>query len=294
MRTIFGSDLHAGLSGIDLTEEVFELGEGIFLRRAYAHQFAAFMLAFAKPAPGKPHPGPWKATRGGFAFDVNAELYIPEALERKYEARGGLAYSLLFLLRLGVNPAITLPVFANVPFSEMAGLPDSDVLLCPYEIERRHFPLGIVGGQVNAESAQWVRKMWPIAIRLLDDHAEFELAAGAIDRGQFVRESSLALVSLWAAIEALFSPSTSELSFRVSALVASYLEPPGQRRFERQKSIAKLYTKRSAAAHGKPSHDPQNIVDSFNLLREILIKMLDAGEVPSKAQLEALLFGGMA
>lgn len=294
MSTIFGGDLHAGLSGIELEEGSFELGEGIRLRRTYAHQFAPFMLAFAKPNPGQPHPGPWKAARGGFAFDITAELYIPAALEKKYGSNTGLARLLVFLLRLGVNPATTLPVFANASFNALAKMADAEVLLHPFEVEQRHFPLGVVGGQVTAAAVIWVKERWPIAHKLTNSHAEFELAVDALDRGQFVQQHALALVSLWAALEALFSPSTSELSFRVSALISAYLEEPGAARLSRQKLIAKLYSKRSAAAHGKPTHDQQNLLDSFNLLREVLTKILDNGRVPSKEELEASLFGASA
>lgn len=294
MSTIFGGDLHAGLSGIELAEDSFDLGEGIRLRRAYAHQFAPFMLAFAKPNPGQAHPGPWKAARGGFAFDISAELFIPAALEGKYGSNVGLARLLVFLLRLGVNPAVTLPAFANASFNSLAKMADSEILLQSFEVEQRYFPLGVVGGQATAAAAIWVKEHWPIAHKLTKNHAEFELALDALDRGQFVQQSALALVSLWAALESLFSPSTSELSFRVSALISAYLEEPGAGRLARQKSIAKLYTKRSAAAHGKPTHDQQNLLDSFNLLREVLTKMLDEGKVPSKEELEAGLFGASA
>ncbi|WP_369326852.1 hypothetical protein AB6N01_04045 [Alcaligenes nematophilus] len=291
MSTIFGGDLHAGLSGLELAGSSFDLGEGILLRRTYAYQFAPFMLAFAKPSIGQPHPGPWKAARGGFSFDITAELFIPEDIEEKYDSKVGIARLLVFLLRLGVNPAITLPAFANASFSALAKMPDSQVLLQPLEIERRYFPLGVVGGQVTVEAATWVKERWRTAHKLTSSHAEFELAVDALDQGQFVQSHALALVSLWAALEALFSPSTTELSFRVSALIAAYLEEPGTARLARQKSIAKLYTKRSAAAHGKPNHDQKNLLDSFNLLREVLTKMLDSGWVPSKEVLEAKLFG---
>ncbi|MBF0463143.1 MAG: hypothetical protein HQL87_17385 [Magnetococcales bacterium] len=113
MSTIFDGKVHAGLAGIDLAKDSFDLGSGIHLRKAYAHLFAAFMMAF-KPAPiGKHHPGPWKSASGGFSFDVSAELLIPENIEAEFGSKIGVARTLVFLLRLGVNPAITLPVFSN-------------------------------------------------------------------------------------------------------------------------------------------------------------------------------------
>ena len=122
--------------------------------------------------------------------------------------------------------------------------------------------------------------------------AEFRFAADALDAAQFLENEALAIVSLWAAMEALFSPSTAELKFRVSSLIASFLEQPGSSRRARQKAIASLYDKRSAAAHGKPKHQSADLVATFELLRRILIKMVHQRAVPAKDELDALLFGG--
>lgn len=291
MSTLFGGDIHAGLSGIELAEDSFELGGGILLRKAYAHLFAPFMMAF-KPAPlGRHHPGPWKNASGGFSFDVTAELLIPSRIETDFDSKIGVARSVLFLLRLGVNPAITLPVFSNYPFSTLAKIPDAEAKLFPYEVQRRHFPLGVVGGIANSEAALWVKDRWQVTHKLLSKSTEFELAVEAIDSGQFIENHALTLVSLWGALEALFSPSTAELKFRVSSFIASFLESSGPDRAKRQKEIAKLYDKRSAAAHGKPKHEPEHLLQTFNLLREVLIKIIERGCVPQKAELESMLFG---
>lgn len=291
MTTLFGGDIHAGLSGLELTEDNFDLGEGIFLRKTYAHVFAPFMLAFKPAPPGRHHPGPWKAASGGFSFNVNAELLIPSHLENRFEDRLGVARTLLFLLRLGVNPATTLPVFSNYPFSARSEANDSNIKLFSFEVQQRHFPLGVAGGVATAASVAWVKDRWQVTHELIGKSAEFSLAVEAIDSGQFVQNTALALVSLWGALEAIFSPSTSELKFRVSSLIATFLEPPGNDRVNRQEKIAKLYDKRSAAAHGKPTHEPEHLLETFNLLREVLIKIIDLGHVPAKKELESLLFG---
>lgn len=71
----------------------------------------------------------------------------------------------------------------------------------------------------------------------------------------------------------------------------AYLEPPGQTRHDLQRSVAKLYDKRSAAAHGKPQHEQEDLLASFTLLGRILQKILDDRAVPSKELLERQLFG---
>jgi hypothetical protein len=99
------------------------------------------------------------------------------------------------------------------------------------------------------------------------------------------------LISLWGALEAFFSPSTTELKFRISALIASFLEPPGKQRATLQKDVAKLYDMRSAAAHGKPRHEQADVLNTFNLLRRVLFAFIDDKSVPTKDELEARLFG---
>lgn len=286
-------DVHAGLAGIELDEEQYELGNGIILRRTYAHLFAPFTLAFKRPDPGLPHPGPWTSTRGGVSFDVTAELFIPAVFKSRFGSRVDVATTIIFLLRLGVNPGIRSPMWANVSFSVLSEYPADDVQLMLHEVEQRHILLSVDDLGVPPEAAKWVHERWEVALKLMSKHSEFALAVEALDQGQFVQSTALALVSLWAALEALFSPAKAELKFRVSALIASYLEKPGPSRLARQKSVSKLYDKRSGAAHGQPSHDNQHLLDSFNLLREVLIKMIDEGAMPTKDELEGNLFGLM-
>lgn len=291
MPTLFGGNLHAGLSGLELQEPSFELGCGLTLSKTYAHLMAPFMMAF-KPAPiGSHHPAPWKAAQGGNSFDISAELFVPEAIDSKFGSKIEVAQSVLFLLRLGVNPATTLPVFSNYAFADLPKVGDNETQLIPYEVQPRHFPLGVAGGRATSEAIGWVAERWQVTHKLINESAEFSLAVEAIDSGQFVRQSALALVSLWGALEALFSPSTAELRFRVSALIAAFLEPPGKDRHALQRDISKLYDKRSAAAHGKPKHDADDLLATFTLLRRILFKIIDQGAVPNKDMLEAVLFG---
>ncbi len=96
----------------------------------------------------------------------------------------------------------------------------------------------------------------PVALQLVGHIAEFSLAMEALDGSQYLQKSSLALVSLWAALEALFLDTKSELRFRISAFIASYMEPLGKGRADLQRAVAKLYDQRSAAAHGKPHTKP--------------------------------------
>jgi hypothetical protein len=291
MAILIGGNVHAGLSGLELEEETFDLGEGVILTKTYAHLTAPFLMAFKPAPPGGHHPAPWKAASGGFSFDLNVELLIPENIEEKFISKIAVCRTIVFLLRLGVHPGITLPVFSNHPFASLAEVRDKEARLVPFEVQPRRFPLEANGGRSVTEAVSWVKDRWQVAHRLISASPEFSLAVEAIDTGQFVQNTSLTMVLLWSALEALFSPSTSELKFRVSSLVAAFLEPPGEARHSLQKKIARLYDKRSAAAHGKPKHEAEDLVETFNLLACVLMEIIDRGDLPKKEELEELLFG---
>ena len=280
-----------GLHGLQLPEPQIELGKGIVIRETYASIFAPFMVAFAPPESlGTHHPGPWSASSGGVSYDISAELVIPLKKEGEPAKSLQTARVILFLLRLGVNPAITLPVFSNVAFSkENAGAKDQT--LHPFEVQGRSFPLAVSESTARSEALDWVCSHWEITQKLVDSSSEFALASDSIDQGQFIQNTALTLVSLWGALEALFAPSSAELRFRVSALIASFLEPPGTDRKERQKKIAKLYDERSKAAHGRPKHSQEHLLDTFNLPREVLFKIIEQGSVPTSDRLDSMLFG---
>ena len=77
----------------------------------------------------------------------------------------------------------------------------------------------------------------------------------------------------------------------MGATMAAHSRQLKMPRLDAYRTVAKLYDKRSSAAHGKPSHTSDDVVDSFNLLREVLSKILDNNHVPTKEELESLLFG---
>lgn len=288
---MLNADLYAGLSGIDLSADSFDLTEGLVIRSTYAHIFAPYMIAFSPAPSGRHHPGPWSSASGGVSYTVVAELIIPAEVETRYDSKIKIACVILFLLRLGINPAITLPVFSNRAFSTKPSSLEEGVIIQPFEVQPRVFPLGMNNSVADTDSLGWVRDRWQMTNNIMTASPEFALAVEALDKGQFIQNTALTLVSLWAALEALFSPNTAELRFRISALIASFLEPPGDARQKRQKEIAKLYDKRSAAAHGKPKHSEQHLLDTFNLLREVVIKIIERGGVPTTDELDKILFG---
>jgi len=114
-------------------------------------------------------------------------------------------------------------LMAFKPAPKGSAVKDDDAHLLPFEVQQRHFPLIVDKSTANPEDIRWLSERWQVTHKLILNSAEFSLAVEAIDSGQFIRQPALALVSLWSSLEALFSPSTAELKFRVSALIAAFL-----------------------------------------------------------------------
>lgn len=263
----------------------------IKLEPTFAHIMSSITVAFSPPQNttitllhGKPH-------EVRFGQDITAQLVIPSSAGGDLRARLEIASIIVFLLRLWSDPSITMPAVSNISFSEIADTADGAAHIMPIEHRQRSFQLQLTDTSKTVESLGCVVENFETALRLRAENFEFRLAANALDSGQFVENTALTLISLWGALEAIFSPSASELRFRVSSLIAAYLYPAGQKRMKHQREIAALYDKRSAAAHGKPKHAGDDLLATFELLRKVLIHFIRDGSVPTKQQLEERLFG---
>jgi hypothetical protein len=232
--------LYVGLTDLPMGDKRVHLGDGIFLRGADATFISALLLvntdeesmrvkagaAGPDGLPPLPRPSFWQL--GGHRRSVTAELAIPGSIHPTFSQQFALARFIGSLLRLWTSPAIRMHAMSGQPFSELIRAEGPRPRVFALESFERHTRLGVVEMESMIDSLSWVQDNWRTAHRLYASSSEFRLAADALDSAQFVHNEALALVSCWAAMEALFSPSTSELKFRVSALIASFLEPPGR------------------------------------------------------------------
>jgi hypothetical protein len=176
------SMLYAGVSHVTYVGEPFDLGHGIVLRSTYAHLFAANMMAFARATDGKPHPAPWRAARGGFGYDVELELAVPN----DQRLPGGLSgedtvWLIAALLRLLEYAYLMVPVISDVPF-DAAATSKQEPLLRPLEIEPRilHARDEEVS-RLKAEDLSWVKSVWPRTAELMLKCRPLNMALRAAD-----------------------------------------------------------------------------------------------------------------
>jgi hypothetical protein len=283
-------DLYAGLYGLVLVPDYFDLGHGAAIAQTYAHFMAPFMVAFRPASPGKHHPGPWKAAKGGIYIDITAELHLPATTSIQQLDRMNTVWWIVTLMRLHASSAISVPVISSERFASIPVI-EQEPQLWPMEIHTpRLFPEGSEPRSIDVPEVEWLRDNWHEAAGLLANE-DFSLAFQAVDSSLWNHTPSLGLVAVWGALERLFSSSQAELSFRVSANIAAYLEPPGSDRYACFKRIKGLYDSRSKAAHGRSEADPAPYIETFGVARRVLLKMIEARHVPSKKELEAELFG---
>jgi hypothetical protein len=285
-------DVFAGVAGIPLSVDSFDLGRGIIVERMFAHLMAPFMLAFAPATQGKPHSAPSRAAHGGLGFDMLVQLSNPASLqsESPLGQQGTLAW-IVALLRLRVGPHILVPAVSNLPFAD-GPTRENEVQYWPYEIEPRILRLCEERPKEISEiDLGWVRKYWHSSAAMAASQPAFQTLVEAVDQCPFAKRSSLEVLWLWSALEAMFSTGREELRYRMSSVIASYLEMAGLARMSLQKDIAKLYDGRSAAAHGREDKAHDSLGDTFELVRRIVVRIIETNEVPTRAALEARLFG---
>lgn len=285
------SYLYGGIAGVKLPVDSFALGEGVELRQTYSHLFSANMMAFAPPGPKGYHPAPWKAAKGGFGYDIEVEICAPErtTLGESFDAKETIWW-IAALLRLARYPYLSVPVITDYSFRDIPNIKEEPTLT-PFETEGRIF--GATDGAdctLSVDDLTWVADKWNSAGRLLNSNPKFYGALKAFDSATVRARASAAMLALWGGIEQLFSPNPGELRFRVATLVASYLEPPGASRLELYKQVLKLYSERSLAAHTTKEVETGPLLQTYVLMRNMLVRMIDEERVPTQTDLESLLF----
>lgn len=285
--------LFGGLSGVETDVEEHEFGHKVVFSKTYAHIFSANMAAFARPAStGQHHPAPWKAVKGGYSVDVTSQICVPSSLNvREVLNAEDIIWLIAALFRLARYPFLTVPVISDVSFGSIAES-EKDVLLSPFELSPRLVTSTDADSQrMSLAFLEWVSKKWYPLAELLIQHPKLYSALKAFDYAGVRSRHSSSLLTMWGAIEQLFAPDRSELRFRVSSLLAAYLEPTGKSRKDLYTEIKELYNHRSIAAHSAKEIEPSSVLRTHVLLRNALMKIIHEEEVPTASKLDDFLFG---
>lgn len=283
--------LYIGLTGAEMQPETFDLGDGLLLRKTYAHLMKPLVLAFTPAAPGKAHPGPWKSIQGQSGYDIRIELQVHETVFNLYASSDmNISWWIVALFRILCAPRFVAPILSRVEIKSIPEI-DEEVNVFPLESGRIRIAIGESVDLIETEKLEWVKTHWKTGAELLRSSKSFNMAFQAFDQKAFSADLDLYFLALWSALEALFSPSRTELRFRVSSLIATYLESAGKSRYELHREVLKLYDARSSTVHGSMTAASEELIATHQLVRRILMKAIHENQVPDQKKLEEALFG---
>ena len=242
--------LFAGISGVEIAVDRFDLGHGVEVSSTYAYVFAPIMMAFSKTPPGSYTPGPLVAVSGGHSCEITVQLTVAPTVKKQNSFdQINTAWWIVALLRLICGHSIELPVLANMPFAEAKGK-DANPEFLLADFGSRKVRITQEGIRIETDHLEWVKKHWKRAASLYHRKKNFSLAMQLIDQMVPVANHDLYFLGLWTALEGLFKKNPSEAAFRVSSSIAAFLKDPGHERFDLYASTNKLYRERSKVAHG--------------------------------------------
>ena len=267
------------LSGIKLEDDVLDLGRGVTLSKTYVHLMAHPILAFAPASNGKPSPAPWRAVKVEEitdATDLVAELKVPHDSS---DSTLHLEYAswITLLLRFLTNSVVTITLVSPV---DSHGLKDgiADATLA------ETVPPLIPRALITSAMASWIKDNWYKSIDLSKNDTVLFAVMSLYHSHR--ASAALGMISVWAALERIFSTKGEELKYRVSTNVAAFIEPAGESRYLLFKRLLKLYDDRSNAAHGTPLKNPNAYEESVAIASRAILRIVETDRVPDKDYLE--------
>jgi len=283
--------IFGGIMNVKLADPSFDLGGGVQLKQTFAHLMSVNMMAFAPPKEERHHPGPWRAARGGFGYDINVEIQVPIDGTRSSSLQAmETIWLFAALVRLARCPYLMVPVISSHPFDAIRDS-EEEPTLEPLETESRLFaPSERSNTVLDYELLSWISRVLPTTADLMSRDTRFDSAFRAFDLCTIRGRASSSLLTVWGALEQLFAPSTAELRYRVSSNIAAYLNPPGEERLAGFRKILNLYNHRSTAAHTAKDADQSALIESYVLMRNALVQMIENRHVPSQKELEEAIF----
>lgn len=131
-----------------------------------------------------------------------------------------------------------------------------------------------------------------LAFMELIEQPRFRLASEALTTHHLQHSDRMMAAHVWTGIEALVEIRT-ELRFRLSAIIAATLEPPGPQRHQLFKRIQKLYDVRSKIVHGAKIDEKEirsHTIQAREILARLMRRFVEVGSLPTSEGLEAALF----
>lgn len=225
---------------------------------------------------------------GRYARALKYELGVNAIAERP-DSEFTTAWWIVSAIRLRTAVDILVPMAADRPWSTIACCTDGTCRVRFIEDVPQAKRL-VPPAPVTKEHLDWVSENLLVVANLVAD-PRFRMAVDSLNAHSHQSSLRLSAASLWAGVEGLLEITT-ELRFRISVMIASYLEERGAARISLYSRCKALYDQRSKAVHGSKITDEDlqaHIVEVRSLLSRMLVKIVENKKVPHAQEYEALI-----
>jgi hypothetical protein len=236
----------------------------------------------------------WQTIRFGNSYEIGSQIVF------KQHAKAPIGYDrlnaaglIVSCIRFMLSTNIEAPLIGNKGFNlhDIKQDESNDVVILPLETVRHKIrdcdPKEVF--LVSDSCIDWISKHWRTVAKIGSSNESFDRAFFVYDDSARQGSCGLATLQILSSIERLFVSGGSDLSYRLSLRVASYLEVDSEERFKCFKSVQRLYKERSKIAHGGTSDNLAAYLDSRRLLQRILRNIIESGIVPSDEDLDKLV-----
>jgi hypothetical protein len=227
---------------------------------------------------------------------VAGEILVAPEVNAAFAGRAETALALKMALQCAGLGNAEVPVGLSVPLTELASAEDTSVELADIDLHKGSMRFPFQNGDPLAAFEE-LRKNWPTFLNFFigSERERFRLALQAVEASRYAYNVRFALALLWVAPEAIFSASTSEVTYKITAAWATVAAPAGKERRELQRALQKLYTLRSRAVHGDPKASIPDLAKAYHetyiRLMQCLGLLLERTGFPTAQELLGAVLG---
>jgi hypothetical protein len=274
-RTIdpFG-DLYVAISRAVIEHERL-IAPDIELRQTYAYTFAHPMLATSPPIHERAHhPAPWHAvSTPGVIEEATVEMVLRRQSESNVD-RLMQSQNIVSLIRLVAGSPVRAPICSNIPFSKMAEIKDVTVMQLEPPMDWPIHPVLLNDNLLTA-----IEKLLdPMQVLLHCD--QFNSAFNLANSVWWLPSFNAQMIAIWAAAEALMRPGRQDMTKQLARSIRAYSGTSSGQGDKLYQRVIHLCKARGEAAHAGHQPKPEDVQESFFILRSILLRALSEGAAP--------------
>ncbi|MGO6942719.1 hypothetical protein [Rhizobium johnstonii] len=277
-------DLYLAVSRVALDRNRV-IAPGIELRRTYAHTFAHPMLATSPPVHEHTHhPPPWQAVDApGVVETATVELVLLQRDTNDVD-RLTQAQNIVSLIRLIAGSPVRAPVCSNIAFSEMAAAKNVAVRQFEAPINWPIYPV-LLDDEILAGIENLLE---PMQALLRDD--QFNSAFSLANSMWWLPSLSAQMITIWTAAEALMRPDRKDMTKQLARSIRAYSGTSRRQGDNLYQRVISLCRARGEATHAGRQPKPEDVQESYFILRALLLRALTECTAPGTIETIAPLW----